>query len=267
MKDCAICSGITSGDPAVLFIGTRGTRYVICPSCEKKLDNLFSETDSSEKMRIKGEIVQVVESNKLAGMNVELMSFITKLLEESESKNEENTTEQEVLCEEDTLGNSQKRNCPKIEFAGELSDQTRKYILLRDFKQNLLIDLIIMAIFLPLAILLGPSALSYLILFSLLVVSVFIIIPPSKKTQAETLPTSIVIEDGIMVVTTPRQRVVKSVSDVEKVLDTGYLYHILFIASEKTQLFVCQKDLLVTGTIEDFEHLFEDMIVKTVKSS
>lgn len=76
------------------------------------------------------------------------------------------------------------------------------------------------------------------------------------------MPTSIVVESGTMVVTTPAHTIVKSVTDVKKVLDYGYLYQILFVASEKAQLFVCQKNLITEGTIDDFEKLFEGKIVR-----
>lgn|GEM_PF-2504130 len=65
----------------------------------------------------------------------------------------------------------------------------------------------------------------------------------------------------------------KTISDVRKVIDYGEWYEIVFYgrkngyyADEKNLLYcICQKDLIVTGTIEDFEKLFEGKIIRKHK--
>ena len=50
--------------------------------------------------------------------------------------------------------------------------------------------------------------------------------------------------------------------DVKKVYDYGEYYFITFYFPAKSQQFICQKDLLVSGTIEEFEGLFAGKIVR-----
>ena len=54
----------------------------------------------------------------------------------------------------------------------------------------------------------------------------------------------------------------KNLSNVKKVVDMGEWYKIYFYFPYKSNLFICQKDLLVKGTIEEFEELFSDKIIR-----
>lgn len=52
------------------------------------------------------------------------------------------------------------------------------------------------------------------------------------------------------------------ISEVVKVKDLGYEYHICFSKNSDMKLCICQKDLLVEGNIADFENLFKDKLVR-----
>lgn len=54
----------------------------------------------------------------------------------------------------------------------------------------------------------------------------------------------------------------RSIDDVKNVIDMGTFYHILFYFPKQWANCICQKDLIVEGTIEEFEKLFEDKIVR-----
>ena len=54
----------------------------------------------------------------------------------------------------------------------------------------------------------------------------------------------------------------KTINDVKKVIDFGDGYLICFSCFEITNAWLCQKDLLVQGSIDDFERLFEGKIVR-----
>ena len=54
----------------------------------------------------------------------------------------------------------------------------------------------------------------------------------------------------------------KSVSRVKRVIDCGEWYYIIFKFGDIGNSWVCQKDLLIQGTIEDFEKLFEGKIIR-----
>ena len=51
-------------------------------------------------------------------------------------------------------------------------------------------------------------------------------------------------------------------SDVKIVKDWGLWYEIIFYFPYRSIDFICQKDLLVEGSIEEFEKLFEGLIVR-----
>ena len=52
---------------------------------------------------------------------------------------------------------------------------------------------------------------------------------------------------------------------IKKVIDYGDYYYISFLYPHKIIGCVCQKDLMVQGTIEEFEDLFENYIVREIK--
>ena len=54
----------------------------------------------------------------------------------------------------------------------------------------------------------------------------------------------------------------KNLDDIKKVVDMGDFYKIYFYFPHKSNLFVCQKDLIIKGTIEEFEELFSAKIMR-----
>ncbi|MBD5092467.1 MAG: hypothetical protein HDT36_03695 [Clostridiales bacterium] len=52
------------------------------------------------------------------------------------------------------------------------------------------------------------------------------------------------------------------ISDVVKVKDLKYGYYIYFAKKSAMKSCVCQKDLLVEGSLEDFEKLFKNKLVR-----
>lgn len=57
----------------------------------------------------------------------------------------------------------------------------------------------------------------------------------------------------------------RKLSRIKKILDYGEIYYIIFKFGDITNAWLCQKDLLVQGTIEEFEQLFEGLIVRKTK--
>lgn len=57
----------------------------------------------------------------------------------------------------------------------------------------------------------------------------------------------------------------EDLTDLKKVLDMGNWYQFKFYFPHKDIAFICQKDLIVEGTIEEFEELFKDYIVRRIK--
>lgn len=54
----------------------------------------------------------------------------------------------------------------------------------------------------------------------------------------------------------------KPINAVKKVIDVGEWYYIIFKFGDIGNSWVCQKDLLTKGTIDEFERLFKDKIVR-----
>jgi len=80
------------------------------------------------------------------------------------------------------------------------------------------------------------------------------------------LPGKIELEDGIVeYVSVDGKSSLRSVDGVKKVVDEGSYYHIKFSFPIGMAICFCQKDLLVEGTIEEFEKLFEGKIVRKTK--
>ncbi|MBQ2702084.1 MAG: hypothetical protein IJF64_03745 [Clostridia bacterium] len=58
----------------------------------------------------------------------------------------------------------------------------------------------------------------------------------------------------------------RSIDDVKKVIDMGEFYDIIFYFPNQWSNCICQKDLIIKGTIEEFEEFFKDKIVRKHKT-
>ncbi|MEG1609079.1 MAG: hypothetical protein RR348_04350, partial [Clostridia bacterium] len=98
-----------------------------------------------------------------------------------------------------------------------------------------------------------------------ILISILILIPqinsPMKIINLY-IPKKLTIDANIISLESEKTTVVKSVLKIKKIIDVGEWYQILFYFPYKDPYFICQKDLITKGTIEDFEKLFEGKIVK-----
>ena len=85
----------------------------------------------------------------------------------------------------------------------------------------------------------------------------------SKKEIEKIAPKEIYInvEDETIGVVSKVSRREHSISAVKQIIDYGEWYDIVFYMGDKDISAVIQKDLIVNGTIEEFEQLFKDKIV------
>lgn len=58
---------------------------------------------------------------------------------------------------------------------------------------------------------------------------------------------------------------IRKISKVKKVLDCGEVYYIIFKFGDITNSWICQKNNIINGTIEEFESLFQTKLVKETK--
>ena len=76
------------------------------------------------------------------------------------------------------------------------------------------------------------------------------------------LPQLIYTEDGKITCVSETYTEVASIDDVYKVIDYGEFYKLCFPYGKISYKFICQKDLLTKGSLEEFEELFAGKIVK-----
>ena len=155
-----------------------------------------------------------------------------------------------------------------FEFTGELSTKVKKRIC----NIHKITSLIILSICMPFGLLislpiigimengtkmlLGTAALA----FPLMII-IIALIYPTKYEYPEILPQKIYItDDGIIVSQSEKSKREDSIDRVKNVKDFGEWYEINFSGNKYKGYFVCQKDLLTKGSIEEFEKLFEGRI-------
>ena len=155
-----------------------------------------------------------------------------------------------------------------IKFEGEISKACRKYIFGCYVRFSLFPAILVeIVIGVPVVVLLiNRFALPwYLILITValfLAFGVAIVIPSSKDLNKTVIPKDTTIEDGQITVHCIKFEECMPVERVTKVFDLGEWYHISFGIIRDQGRMVCQKDLMVQGTIQEFEALFEGKIVR-----
>ena len=90
-------------------------------------------------------------------------------------------------------------------------------------------------------------------------------IPKSTKSKLDLVPKKIYIEDEYIVCEAKTYTEQKLIDDVRSVTDYPEFYDLSFRMGNVSDKFVCQKDLLVEGTLEEFEKLFEGKIIRKIK--
>ncbi|MDE7405873.1 MAG: hypothetical protein K2M89_03245 [Clostridiales bacterium] len=80
-----------------------------------------------------------------------------------------------------------------------------------------------------------------------------------SKVQA---PFKVEIMPDIMLCTGKTFEHARYYDDVKKVIDCGEWYHMVFYMGQKNYDYICQKDLITEGTIEEFEEYFKDKLVR-----
>ena len=153
-----------------------------------------------------------------------------------------------------------------IEFKGELTGQSKEYVLKMSRKNAFIAGAWACALFSCGII---AAAVLYNWMFYLCIPILWIFpflcaVPPDKKTYGGILPTKVTIdkEEGLTCEGDDFE-LYDDFKNVRKVIDYGEGYHIL-VSNNKVN-FVCQKSLITQGTLEEFEELFKDVLVKETK--
>ena len=153
----------------------------------------------------------------------------------------------------------------ELKFVGGLSAENKIFLLKRQIKLNVIMG-ILFSFVLSVPIVLLAIYYYKLILLFLMIPFLILIMCIINPFYSKEFPKEIAIVDNIIYITTihtPNKLATYSrdVVDVKKVYDIGNAYYISFYLP-KTPVCLCQKDLLVYGTLEGFEQLFQGKIKK-----
>ena len=167
-----------------------------------------------------------------------------------------------------------------IEFKGEISKECKLYLLKREARA-LFISAIITVLIVGMPILIvgfvwEKNYLWFLILcfmafimFSLPMIS--LMMPKSREKSINQIhakvPLKVTISDDIIEVEYEEKYLEATTSEVTKIIDVGDCYILSTRYFQREGYYcACQKDLLTKGTLEEFEELFADKIVRKKKS-
>lgn len=153
-----------------------------------------------------------------------------------------------------------------IEFNGYITGSAEKYFFKR--ARNLVRNLMLASLLLLFPIVIAFSVNKkfwfllqmYCIIFVTLPLVLYI--PKSKKEKKAITPKKIFTEDEYIICITDKCEEIRHIGDAKKVQDFGEFYEIIFPFGKVSEKYICQKSLLVKGTLEEFEALFEGKIVR-----
>ena len=152
-----------------------------------------------------------------------------------------------------------------IRFYGEINNESQKFIA----KKMLRLGLYVMIVLL---IVVGFPSILAGVFFDIwfftiftgmgMLVSLFL----SYYTRKDYYPNLITIDNNQICAEIGKGMATRTFDDVKQIIDYGEFYDIIFYFPNKVLNCICQKDLIQEGTIEDFEELFKDYIVRKYKS-
>lgn len=151
-----------------------------------------------------------------------------------------------------------------IKFEGELSGSAKKYF--QSYARTLFLKIWVVVAAL---VLLGVLFVSIVAEFWGLLIATFVFLLVSTGlvfvVTVKQPPFRIFIEDEYVVYQCDSPKgyeEYKKILEAEKLIDYGEFYHIVYPIGNMSDKFICQKDLLVEGTLEDFEAYFQGKIVR-----
>ena len=151
-----------------------------------------------------------------------------------------------------------------IEFRGEMSERCKRYIVRREGKHGFISGLIAAVLFtIPTVLISVFDHWAYsLFLPVFLLLPVLAGIPPYGKGYDYVIPTQVTIDRGV--ITSKGKKFCYSImaDHVKVVVDMGEWYHIFFYYRYRCQRFVCEKKLIYSGTLKEFEKLFANKLIK-----
>ena len=152
-----------------------------------------------------------------------------------------------------------------IIFCGTLSNKSKSYIIKRaKFISFIGLTFASLILLVPMILLTIKNIIYIIALIFVIFLPVLAFLPIKGKSLQKIVPTKIIIEKETITSEGVSFNYHRQISTIKKIVDFGEYYHIFFNFSNKCENFICQKDLIINGTIEEFEQMFKDKIVKKI---
>ena len=148
-------------------------------------------------------------------------------------------------------------------FQGELSNKNQKYLLRKNkIVGSFAICLLTLILSVPIILLSYFIHWAFSLAFVILALMLILNLIPLKDEKKFTIPAKIMFYDDTITSEGKGFSTTKPISAIKKIIDFGDFYHIIFNFPHKDIRFLCQKDLLKEGNLQDFEKYFKDKIVR-----
>lgn len=158
-----------------------------------------------------------------------------------------------------------------IKFSGILSEDCKYYYLKNAQKINFFVFLFVSIVFIGIVVLAKTTGwIALILLIPIIYLIVMVSLPPksklynkiNKNLYYQDIYCEIEIIDEVIYASMLNRNESKDFVDVKKVVDMGDWYKFYFFFPHKSDIFICEKKSLVEGTLEEFEKLFKDRLVK-----
>ena len=155
-----------------------------------------------------------------------------------------------------------------IEFSGRISGSAEKHFWKANAKTGMFLWFTVLSLFWPLVAVLTVKMKSILpiVLYAVLFATVGLAswIPKSAKEKEKYVPRRIYIDGDRIISESNVNHMGQFLSDVKRVYDYGEFYFFVFPIGKISNDYICQKDLLSSGTLEEFEALIGDKLVRRI---
>lgn len=159
-----------------------------------------------------------------------------------------------------------------IEFNGYLTGNSQKFFCnqIVKFQQKIMIFLYVLGLIILYTVfylLYGYIIEPRVVLLTLIFPVLSLLTPKiqTKKEKEKITPQRVYIENDIIISQSNALVESRFLTDVKEVRDYGEFYYFVFPFGKYSYRFVCQKNLLSQGSLEEFESLFEGKIVRKTK--
>lgn len=156
-----------------------------------------------------------------------------------------------------------------IEFNGKLSDECFKFSFRkRNIASGLMILILNSALFLSvftLAIIFKNWQYAIPLLGMLILITIGAFVVPYKRVEVLNFSKTIIVENDAIFFTVfggKSDLDKRSIDKVKKVVDYGKWYIIYFKRGDDTSSLVCEKNLIIKGTLQEFEEIFRTKLLK-----